>query len=296
MAKLIMTKGLPASGKSTWAKAQTIDSKGKIKRVNKDDLRSMIDGGIWSPKNEKQIVQIRDIMVQHFLLSGFDVIVDDTNLLPKHEADLRKIAETNGAEFEIESFLDVPLGTCIARNAQRVNPVPENTIKSMYNTFLKRKGNVAQYKPAEVNPDLPWCILVDIDGTLAHMKNRSPFEWKKVGEDDVDPVVADLVRMIGKRDPQEDLPDNYIVVMSGRDEVCRPETEQWLRENRIPFDELHMRPQDDMRKDSIVKRELFDKWIKNRYNVRFVLDDRDQVVKMWREMGLKVLQVAEGDF
>jgi hypothetical protein len=52
----------------------------------------------------------------------------------------------------------------------------------------------------------------------------------------------------------------------------------------------------DMRNDSIVKEEIYEEHIKPRFNVRFVLDDRDRVVKMWRENGLKVLQVAEGDF
>lgn len=57
-----------------------------------------------------------------------------------------------------------------------------------------------------------------------------------------------------------------------------------------------MRPEGDERKDSIVKQEIYEKYIKDRYNVRFVLDDRNQVVDMWREVGLKVLQVAPGDF
>ena len=49
--KLIMTKGLPASGKSTWAK-QYLDDNPGTKRVNKDDLRAMLDNGKWSKRNE----------------------------------------------------------------------------------------------------------------------------------------------------------------------------------------------------------------------------------------------------
>jgi hypothetical protein len=57
-----------------------------------------------------------------------------------------------------------------------------------------------------------------------------------------------------------------------------------------------MRAESDFRKDSIVKKELFDNHIKNKYFIEYVLDDRNQVVDMWRDMGLKCLQVQEGNF
>jgi len=57
-----------------------------------------------------------------------------------------------------------------------------------------------------------------------------------------------------------------------------------------------MRSQGDTRPDEIVKREIYEEHIKPLYNVDFVLDDRNKVVKMWRSLGLKVLQVAEGNF
>jgi hypothetical protein len=87
-----------------------------------------------------------------------------------------------------------------------------------------------------------------------------------------------------------------VVFMSGRDESCRAETEAWLAKHVGTAGPLHMRPAGDMRKDSLVKRELFDQHIAGRYAVRLILDDRDQVVSMWRAMGLTVLQCAAGDF
>lgn len=129
-------------------------------------------------------------------------------------------------------------------------------------------------------------ILCDIDGTLAHHSERSPYDWKRVGEDTVDDVVADIL---------EKYP--HVVLISGRDGSCEAETVQWLGENNINYDLLIMRTPGDNRKDSIVKRELYDKFIKGTYQVLFVLDDRQQVVDMWRnELGLKCLQVAEGNF
>jgi hypothetical protein len=88
-----------------------------------------------------------------------------------------------------------------------------------------------------------------------------------------------------------------IVFMSGRDEVCRKETEDWLLEE-LPFEwaELWMRAEGDQRKDSIVKRELFDAHVRDRWQVLGVVDDRDSVVSMWRDLGLTVAQVAYGNF
>lgn len=302
MPKLIMTRGLPASGKLTWAKEQVIASGGRTKRVNKDDLRAMIDNSVWSKQNEKNILAVRDYITKHYLLLGNDVIVDDINLTPNHEKRLSEIAGETGAIFEIKSFLDVPLATCILRNAQRVNPVPETAIRSMYKSFVKPKAKVAEYVKPPYNPDLPNCIIVDIDGTLAHMNGRSPYDYSLVGTDVLDENVAQLVRKYAQRDIQEMTPDTYIIIVSGRDDTCKDETLKWLADNNIPFDEFYMRDhtlvdeKGNKLDDTIIKRNIYEDMIKPRFNVRFVLDDRDRVVKMWREQGLKVLQVAEGDF
>ena len=288
--KLIMTKGLPASGKSTWAKEQVANSKGKIKRVNKDDLRAMIDAGVWNKANEKEILNVRDTLINHYLSHGFSVIVDDTNLAPKHEETLQKIAEEHRSTFEVKSFLDVPLAECIRRDMLRPEPVGKKVIRRMYDSIKD------VYEPKiEYDPNKPDCIIVDIDGTLAHMNGRSPYDYTKVSTDVVDPVVSDIVRRYRSVDIMDDNP-LYVIIVSGREDSCKPETEKWLQDNHIPYDELHMRKSDDDRDDRIVKKEIFDAWINNRYNVKFVLDDRNRVVEMWRSLGLKVLQVGEGDF
>ena len=297
MPTLTMTKGLPASGKSTWAKLEVARSKGKTKRINKDDLRDMIDAGTWSKENEKNILKVRDKLIQHYLSNGFNVIVDDTNLHPKHEETLAEIAENNQAAFEIKSFLDVPLLECIRRDLQRDKSVGERTIRTMYNTFIRKKGHVAQYKPPVYNEDLPTCIIVDIDGTLAHMDGRSPYDYSKVHTDIPDPVVRDFVNTEYQKGRDGiGIPEIYVLVVSGREDSCAEVTQKWLKDNNIFYDELFMRASGDLREDSIIKREIYEKYIKPRYNVKYVLDDRDRVVKMWRELGLKVLQVAPGDF
>lgn len=300
MPTLTMTKGLPASGKSTWAKEQVAQSNGQTKRVNKDDLRHMLDSGVWNKENEKHILKVRDKLVVHYLSNGFSVIVDDTNLHPKHEKTLRELAEGFGVTFEVKSFLDVSLHECIQRDIKRGNKVGKKAIERMYNQFLNQKRHVAQYMPPVKNPDLPDCIIVDIDGTLAHMTDRSPYDYTKVNTDVVDEAVRDIVRIVHWFGDQWD--PTYVVIVSGRDDTCKEATEMWLADNDIPYDELYMRDHtrvdEQGRKldDTITKKDIYEKFIKPRFNVRFVLDDRDRVVKMWREEGLKVLQVAEGDF
>jgi hydroxymethylpyrimidine pyrophosphatase-like HAD family hydrolase len=134
-------------------------------------------------------------------------------------------------------------------------------------------------------------VLVDIDGTLAlRTGDRSPFDWGRVGEDEPNPPVIELVQTI------HDAGHHRIILISGRDVTCRRQTEMWLDAQRVPFHELHMRGEKDNRKDSIVKEELYRHHVEGRYEVAFIVDDRQQVVRMWRSLGLTVLQCAEGDF
>lgn len=131
----MMLKGLPASGKSTWAIDQVMQSKGKIKRINKDDLRSMLDAGEWSKENEAFIVWARDTLVEIALSEGYSVIVDDTNFNPEHEQTLRQLANYQ-ANFEVKHF-DTPLEVCIERDALRHKPVGRAVIEDMYNKYVK---------------------------------------------------------------------------------------------------------------------------------------------------------------
>lgn len=130
-------------------------------------------------------------------------------------------------------------------------------------------------------------IIVDIDGTLAKMNGRGPFEWDRVGEDKVNDPVRLMVNLYPGK----------VIIFSGRDGVCRPETFTWLVKNHIRFDELFMRPEGNNEKDSIIKRRLFDEHIAGKYEIEFVLDDRNQVVDMWRkDLELTCFQVDYGDF
>lgn len=281
MLKVLMLKGLPASGKSTYARELQSGSE-KWKRVNKDDLRAMLDNSKWSKSNEKFVLKIRDEIIYRALTEGINVVIDDTNFNPIHEAAFKQMAQNHQANFEVK-FFDEDLEECIKRDLKRPHSVGERVIRQMYDQYLKPAPEV--YTPPAGKPT---AVIVDIDGTLAHMTDRGPYEWAKVGSDAVDPTIKRLVNWLST--------SYKIILLSGRDSVCRPETEKWLRDNKITYDELHMREKGSMIKDSYVKRGMFEEHVRNKYQVEFILDDRQQVVDMWRSMGLKVMQVADGDF
>jgi histidinol phosphatase-like enzyme len=138
--------------------------------------------------------------------------------------------------------------------------------------------------------DLPKAIIVDIDGTLAKMNGRGPFEWMRVNEDRINGPIRKVVHLFWA--------DGYtIIIFSGRDGVCKQLTEKWLDDHLVPFNHLFMRPEGNFEKDAIIKRRMYDGHVKDKFDVEFVLDDRNQVVDMWRkDLGLTCLQVDYGDF
>lgn len=281
MLTVYFTIGLPASGKSTWAKDKIDKSPNSIKRVNKDDLRAMLDNSYHSKGNEKFVLNIQDAIIKAALEEGKHVIVDNTHLAPKHETRIRELIK-GLAVLEIVDFRHVPLETCIERDLKRLNSVGEKVIRDMYNQFI---APPRASKPI-YNPDLPDAIICDLDGTLALIGDRNPYDAAKCEQDLVNEPVRSILQTSGKA----------IVFVSGREDKFKPQTLAWLEKHNIYFESLHMRRAGDTRKDSIVKQEIYDEFILNKYNVAFVLDDRDQVVKVWRDLGLTCLQVDYGDF
>lgn len=136
MQKILLLRGLPGSGKSTWARAWIRAHPGKYKRVNKDELRMMVDDDMWTSANEKFILRLRNLIIAEALTLGKDVIVDDTNLHPKHEKYLRKVAAEHGAVLEIKDFLDIGVDECIARDLKRPKPVGEKIIRALAERYL----------------------------------------------------------------------------------------------------------------------------------------------------------------
>ena len=142
-------------------------------------------------------------------------------------------------------------------------------------------------------------IMVDVDGTLALMHHkRSPFDWDKVGMDLPNKSVITLVNNLYKlREIAYCASEEIaILIMSGRDGSCNKETKNWLDEHKVKYDDFFMRPEGNFEKDSVVKHRIYIEEIYPHYDVQFVLDDRNQVVDMWRSIGLPCFQVAPGNF
>jgi len=288
MPKIVFLKGLIASGKTSYA--NELVAKG-YKRVNKDDLRAMVDNGKWSKKNEEFILLLQERIIRSYMWNAYDIVIDNTNFEEKHLTRLKEIADIkfwdsktgDWFEYEIEEkFIDTDVEECIRRDKKREKPVGEKVIYQMYNRYLKKEIEEPKY-----DPSLWSALIVDIDGTLAKKGRRNIFDFTRVYEDECVEQVADIVRRYR---------DKRIIILSGRDDSCYEDTKNWLKDNSIPFDYLYMRKTGDKRKDAIVKKEIYDEKIKGKFNIRFVLDDRSQVVKMWREQGLKCFQVANGNF
>lgn len=305
-AMLTITRGLPGSGKTTWAN-ETLSaerSMGMVTvRVNRDDLRDEIfQRPVLTVGEETTVSAVQQDRVRAFLKAGVNVIVDDTNLHRRATRTWQKIARDTGASFAVKDF-DVDVEECIERIRERVDvdggrDVPAEAVRRMYKRYRLDKG----FPPVPPMPvfekyyvrdrRLPKAWVVDIDGTLTlGPHQRSPYDWARVGQDKPRYPVLWLVEALWESPEQFD-----IVLLSGRDESCRDETVAWLNEHSVPRTALYMRKAGDNRPDDIVKNEMFETLVAPDWNVAGIVDDRNSVVDMWRSKGLTCLQVAPGDF
>lgn len=316
--------GLPASGKSTYALDKVKNSGGSIKRINKDNLRAMIDNSVFSKKNEQMIEDARDSLMRFFLARNYSVIIDDTNLAPKHIENITQIISDYNNSFaeDVEliinkEFLNVPLEECIERDSQREGKgkVGKMVIFSMAKKFLpdiskayhdnknlnklieREAEKTGEIVTEDINSNkidkrifkVP-AIICDLDGTLALLNGRNPYDASRCDEDVLNEPVAKVLRLFARN-------GYLIILLSGRENKYRVQTLKFLEKYNIDFDSLLMRTTKDFRKDKIVKLELYNEYIKDNFDIEFVLDDRNSVVDMWRqELNLPTFQVAYGDF
>lgn len=300
--KLIATRGLPASGKTTWAREQVAAREpGTVVRLNRDDLRQSMHGHPWLVRaTEEQVSLVQHGGVEALLATGVTVIADDTNLRARHLRNLAEIAWRNEARFEVEDFTHVPLEECIGRDLVRNHGhVGEDVIRRMHGRYLAGRAlplpipdRLAELAgtPYVPPPDAVPAVMVDVDGTIALHGDRDPYDETRCHEDLPNTAVIEMVRAAYR--------SGFVVLFcSGRTENCRPATEAWIAEHvQVPAAGLFMRTPGDRRGDDEIKLELFDKHIRHNYDVVCVFDDRDRVVKAWRRIGLTVMQVAEGRF
>jgi len=167
--------------------------------------------------------------------------------------------------------------------------MPKKEQKSLASALVrlnKQKEKKEAISPVvrDHNPKLPDVIICDIDGTLAKKGERDIFDFAKC---ECDTVIEPVKTIVNKCFPTK------VLLLTGRSEQFREPTERWLKANSIRYDTLLMRSDGDIRNDTIVKKEIFDRYINSQHNVLFIIDDRRRVVRMWRENGLFVLDVNQ---
>ena len=306
MPKMLVTKGLPGCGKTEAIRAFLVKNRTYV-NICKNDLRNMQFGSFanykYTDKNEEYIKNLEIELVKSVINTGKNIVISDTNIT-FHEIKLwERIAKENNYHFEVMDFFDIFVKgkdfihpyfavrdfvkECKMRNLDNVRSVPETIIDIMANEHY--------YKPKSIpffhNHSIQDCVLVDVDGTLAHMNGRFEFDLTRVSSDTPDKNVIEMIKA------EKFYHNKIIVVMSGRSESCLVDTARWLEKYNIPYDYLFMRELKDNRPDEEVKYDLYMKYIHGKFNAVRVYDDRNKVVHMWRHLlNLKVMQVQEGYF
>ena len=300
MKKIILTVGCPGSGKSTWTREFIAKNPGFF-NINRDDYRQSIMGHeerdeYKYTKKKEGIVTCMQFDAAKVILYGGDsvkgVIISDTNLNPERRLAWETFAKEYGWKVEYKVF-DVPWIELVKRNNRRgPKAVPIDVLRSMYGhmrTFL----GLPVYKGT---PGQPKAIIFDLDGTLALHVARGPFELAKLSTDAPNKMVVQYLKMLHHA-------GYSIITVSGRESGTEENpteyyeaTKAWMDKYGIPWETHIQREQGDDRKDDIVKEEIFWNRIAPHYDVKLAVDDRTQVVEMWRHIGVECWQVNHGDF
>ena len=239
------------------------------------------------------------------LESEYPVLIDRMGFNKEQRARYLKPAIDKGYKTKI-IVLHQSRSTCLERMAKRENHPIKDVQSAHYalNAFFSKYERPTADEADEIEFIYPdgakdKVIWSDLDGTLCDVEHRRHFvrgkgkkNWngffKEMVNDKVNLPVMETLERFSSTYP--------IVYCTGRTDNHKKETEQWLKDNNAPTGQLFMRLRNDKRQDDIVKEIILDFEILTRYSVLFCLDDRDQVVKMLRNRGLTVFQVAEGDF
>lgn len=300
--KLIVLIGVSGSGKSTFAKKLNGETSFPI--VNRDKIREMMFGynestisEYYNKKDlgtfEKKVTKTQKEIIKSFLKENNGVIIDNTHLKMSYINALKKDFYYCDIEFiPIEESFEV----CLERDQLRTRKVGGSVIKKQLIelNILKKIFDFKPYhfnKPIiQQNNGLEKAIIFDCDGTLCIHDGRGAFEYYKCSTDLLcDKTYATYLSFKEK--------GFKIIVCTGREdkENVKNDTLEWLKKYNVQFDEFHIRPNGDLRPDYMIKEEM---WldISKRYDIFLLIDDRTQVVDHARILGLKVFQVADGDF
>lgn len=291
--EILILVGIPASGKTTYAK-HFIEINHKFHRVNRDDIRNMLK--LYTDENLISSIELN--IIENIIAKNKSVVLDNTNLKESYIKNIiRKFEDRASISFKI---FDVDLDVAIERNSKREIPdkLGKDKIRSYYDMYIniiksyefkdvQVKSNT-YFVPKEKDTKLKECVIFDIDGTLANKGDRGYFDWDKVDVDHLNPIVSEQIEFHKSK-------GRKIIIFSGRDSASREKTIKWLNQNNLYFDGLYMREYGDIRKDTVVKKDLYQAHIEGSYNVHCIYDDRLQVINMWYDKNLFVFNVNQGN-
>lgn len=299
MSKLIICRGIQGSGKSTFAKEWAKEDPKNRVRFNWDDMRNMM-GEYWVPERENTGIMktLRASFLNEMMQKGWDIIIDNMNLNPKdwefYEGVVKSFNETNfGIKYEIE-YKDffTSVEECIRRDAMRPNPIGEQVIRATWKRYrhfiICKEIEDKFYRIKTYDKDKKDCIIVDMDSTLCVNLTKRPFYT----DDWADKCLYDtpLIGPISIVRAQKMTGTCDIIIITGRREEGRTQTEEWLKTYNVPYDRLYMRGTNDFTKGDAFKEKILKTFILPKYNVLFAIDDDDKCVKMFRNNGLICLQ------
>lgn len=288
--KIIVLQGPPASGKSTWAR-ETAKAGTPYVIVSRDAIR-LARGDYWIPEQEDYISKLEEYAVISAIGRNLIPIIDATNLNPKTIKKWEDLASEYNCEIEYKKFY-VPFKEALERDANRTLSVGKKVLKNFYTKyfyekFVKEVGY--DDRPIIESNQLPNCVIVDLDGTVALHQGRLPYDWDKIPTDKCDPRMKSIIEQFVSQSVN-------IIFLTGRPESARKLTDDWLHTHFPSLTyTLFMRDNNDFRSGEVYKKMMWEAFISLNYNTLCVFEDSNKCVDMWRELGILTCQVANGDY
>lgn len=331
--QIILTQGIPGSGKTTWAREQWRKDPKNVIIVERDEIRTTLFGDEYHKRNpdnasENKVTAIQEDIVKRGIREGKTVIISDTHTNPRIAAEWAKKAVQYGVPIRVEQF-DVDPEECKrrtkARGAAGGREVPEHVmdrmIASAYDNgrikdlIVSKNGAwlVSKITPGgkklqdfsdELNKKYPLpsnsVVIVDVDGTLSHDAHIANAAFGKPGAKKDYAMFFRGIEHAPVNEGVVELANRMrneenlgIVVLTGRDDHYARELVSFLERSGIQASRVLAKRSGDYRPDVEFKIEAVQKLMEDGLIPVHAIDDRARSVAIWEKMGLQVSRVDE---